>query len=250
MRYLQNIPVPLDMYISTTSYAKKRSIEDVFSNWTLGSVDIRVTANRGRDVGPTLVAFERVYDEYDVILHLHSKKSPHSDDLSSWRHFLFETLVGSPSIVTSVLDAFEKNKNLGMVCAPNPPALKEWISWASNWERANDLATRMGFKIDPNAKLDFPAGSMFWARSAALRPLLELGLTEEDFEVEQSQSDGTLAHAIERLFFYTCERAGFTWARISRPDILSDSSTAVEITTSADVDRYLQAHNQGLLSRP
>ena len=50
---------------------------------------------------------------------------------------------------------------------------------------------------------------MSWARSAALRPLLDLGLTFDDFPDEKSQTNGTMAHAIERLFLFVCERAGF-----------------------------------------
>ena len=37
----------------------------------------------------------------------------------------------------------------------------------------------------------FPAGSMFWARISALKPILDLALTENDFEYKLGQIDGT-----------------------------------------------------------
>jgi lipopolysaccharide biosynthesis protein len=247
-RYLQNITVPADVYISTTNGEKKRIIEKAFSDWTLGTVDVRVTSNRGRDVAPTLVEFRQVYDVYDVVLHLHSKKSPHSDTLSSWRHYLFETLAGSPGIVNSVLEAFEENRTLGMISASHFAPVREWVSWGSNWERANKLAIKMGFRIDPAADLEFPSSSMFWARTAALAPLLELGLTEADFEAEQGQLDGTLAHCLERIFFHTCERAGYTWARVSRPDLLLNASKTIQVSTQTEVNRFFYTHDLKLLN--
>jgi lipopolysaccharide biosynthesis protein len=36
----------------------------------------------------------------------------------------------------------------------------------------------------------FPAGAMFWARAAALAPLLKLSLRLSDFEEESGQTDG------------------------------------------------------------
>ena len=45
----------------------------------------------------------------------------------------------------------------------------------------------------------FVAGTMFAARTAALRPLTKLDSAQMTYEREQGQRDGTLAHAIERL---------------------------------------------------
>ena len=55
----------------------------------------------------------------------------------------------------------------------------------------------------------FPAGAMFWARAAALAPLLKLSLRLSDFEEEFGQTDGTLSHAIERLFPIAARLAGY-----------------------------------------
>jgi lipopolysaccharide biosynthesis protein len=55
---------------------------------------------------------------------------------------------------------------------------------------------------------------MFWARSRALKPLLDLNLSFDEFAEEADQKDATLAHAIERMYFFSCEKAGFCWAKI------------------------------------
>ena len=43
-------------------------------------------------------------------------------------------------------------------------------------------------------------GMMFWARTSTLAPLLNLKLDWDDYPEEPLPYDGTLLHAIERLF--------------------------------------------------
>src|SRR4051794_24828825 len=100
----------------------------------------------------------------------------------------------------------------------------------------------MGFPLPQAAPLDFPSGSMFWARSAALRPLLDLHLSFDDFPAEAGQTDGTLAHAIERLYFLVCEQAGFDWLKITARGGLHEQSGVTAVSGPQDLDRFLARH--------
>jgi GT2 family glycosyltransferase len=94
------------------------------------------------------------------------------------------------------------------------PQSRRHMVWSPNFAACRELADRLGVALAPDSPLDFPAGAMFWARPAALAPLLGLALRFEDFEDEAGQQDATLAHAVERLFFYACELAGRRWIRV------------------------------------
>ena len=66
----------------------------------------------------------------------------------------------------------------------------------------------MGVDLDKNKNIEYPAGSMFWFRPEALKPLFDLDLQYSDFN-EEIRSDGTLAHAVERIFIVSAENVGF-----------------------------------------
>lgn len=217
-RYLLHIPGPLDVFISTVDEDRAALIRQAFSDWPKGQVSVRVVPNRGRDIAPKLVAFADVYPHYDLVLHLHSKKSRHADVLALWRLFLLENLSGTPAVVQSILHLFDTQPSIGIVAAQHFEPVRHWLNWGGNFARAAALAQRMGFSLDEHAPLDFPSGSMFWARTKALQPLLDLHLKTEDFEEEDGRKDGTLAHAIERLYFYACEHAGYDWLKVARPE--------------------------------
>ncbi len=84
-RYFKNISFPFDVFISTNTSAKKIIIERFFTGWKRGKVEVRVTKNRGRDIAPKLLGFSDVYQQYEFILHLHSKTSNHTSTLAVWR---------------------------------------------------------------------------------------------------------------------------------------------------------------------
>ncbi|MFM0414759.1 rhamnan synthesis F family protein [Paraburkholderia aromaticivorans] len=236
--YLDHIPGDLDVYISTGSAFNKSVIEKAFSGWGRGCVDVRIVPNRGRDIAPKLVSFRDVYDRYPYVLHLHGKRSHHASVLAPWRHFLLENLAGTKHVVESILDIFERNPKIGIVASQHFEPMRHWVNWGGNFEVANRLAQKMGFEIDPQAPLDFPSGSMFWARSAALRPLLDLKLSSEDFDDENGQVDATLAHAVERLYFYVCEHAAFDWIKVARPELFQSTPAIMSAKKAADLDDF------------
>ena len=213
-RYFLNIPFLFDLYITTDTDIKRDRLERLFYNWN-GKVEIRIAPNRGRDIAPKLITFRDIYDHYEYILHIHTKKSPHHEGLNHWRYYLMESLLGSTEVVKSVFEAFRVSSHLGMIAPQHFEAIRNTAGWGRNFKIAKRLAEKMGINISEYEPIDFPSGSMFWARTAALKPLLDLNLTTDDFPEEIGQVDETLGHAIERLFYLTCEHAGYRWLKIS-----------------------------------
>jgi lipopolysaccharide biosynthesis protein len=201
------------VFVSADDEAKRPAIEAALARWP-GRREIRVTPNRGRNIAPQLVGFRDVYPAYDLVLLLHTKASAHTDELAGWRSWILASLLPSKTGVRHLLEAFERLPQLGMAAPAIYPQSRRHMVWSPNFAACRELADRLGVALAPDSPLDFPAGAMFWARPAALAPLLGLALRFEDFEDEAGQQDATLAHAVERLFFYACELAGRRWIRV------------------------------------
>jgi lipopolysaccharide biosynthesis protein len=206
---LANIGVPFKLFVSTDTQTKKQYLLDQLQPIFHDAVTVGVFDNRGRDIAPKYIGFRVEQLACDLVLHLHTKKSLHDAQLTQWRRFMLDCLLGSRDICDSVLDLFADNPKLGVIAPRLFPAVHPAVRWGENYCKTVYLARRMGLRLERSMQLDFPAGSMFWARSAALRPILDLGLTTGSFEAEAGQVDGTTAHAIERLIFYSAERAGY-----------------------------------------
>ncbi len=246
--YLMNLPEGTDLYISTTDQEKAAVLRDIFASWTKGRVEIRVVANRGRDIAPKLITFQDVYDAgYELILFLHSKKTEREDTGPTWRLALLETLAGSRETVGSVLAAFDGIPSLGMVLPQHHQTVRRHSSWQNNFLHGRRLAKAMGFPLKSSYRLDFAAGSMFWLRPQAIRPLLNLHLRLEDFPEENRQIGDTIAHAIERLMLFVCEFAGYTWVKIADPRFFAPQQTVQPICREEELAGFLAAHPFSLL---
>jgi lipopolysaccharide biosynthesis protein len=97
------------------------------------------------------------------------------------------------------------NDQLGLVFPDEPNV----IGWSKNKEIAEDLAHQFGIKELPDRHFNFPVGTMFWARTEALKPLLSKGFRWEDFPEEPLPYDGTVLHALERLLPFVAKKMGY-----------------------------------------
>ncbi len=236
---LANIPCRADVFISTTSEEKRESLAKAFSDYRNGSVEIRVFENRGRDIAPKLVGFADIYDRYEYFLHIHSKRTLHAgDQYAHWRDYLYKHLIGSKEIVLSNLMLLSQPE-VGIVYPQHLPAVRPSLNWGWDFERASGLLAKVGVTLSQDMLLEFPSGSMFWGRSAAIRPLLQQHLKFADFEVEAGQYDGTLGHAIERSYLYFAEVAGFKWVKVS-----ADEANSLVPKFSARFDQVSDAVNK------
>jgi glycosyltransferase involved in cell wall biosynthesis len=203
-----------DLYITFVDKKNRAHIMDVLSSYEGRIVDVALIPNRGRDLGPFLSLYvDALADKYEYVGHLHTKKSVDVIDSNTgkqWRNFLLENLLGSKttgSMADSILYAMKTDESIGIVF-PDDPNI---IGWTSNREYAQVLAYKMGIKELPS-DFNFPVGSMFWARSAALFSWVDLSLSINDYPEEPLPYDGTILHAIERLLTISVNSKGFRYA--------------------------------------
>nr|WP_051155946.1 rhamnan synthesis F family protein [Leucothrix mucor] len=215
--WLSNIPFHFDLLISTPSEPQQqRIVEGLASLPNLGTLDVRVMPNQGRDIAPMVVGFAKECLAHDYVLHLHSKKSPYGSETDGWFSYCLSHLLDSPLYVSAILNQFEQNPELGIIYPPPLPTLRNHLHWENMRPEGEALLDRLGVPATTLEAfpLEFPAGSMMWFRSSALRPLFEANLDWADFPAEDSQKNGTLAHVIERLFFYVAHHQQQTYQAV------------------------------------
>jgi glycosyltransferase involved in cell wall biosynthesis len=213
LRKLARNRLRCDLLLSTGSDEGAAVLAAATKDYDRGTVKIRTVVNRGRDIGPLLTMFApEIRGNYDIVGHFHGKRSLFLADRSigeTWREFLWQNLIGNQYPMADIILArFAADDRLGLVF-PDDPHLS---GWDENLEIATELARRMGLDEQLPPFFDFPIGTMFWARAAALQPLFDLKLTWEDYPPEPAPIDGTLLHAIERLLPFAARQAGYSFA--------------------------------------
>lgn len=199
IRALRNIPRPFDLFLSCCE--DEISTEEFRSALpNVGRIKLDRVPNRGRDMAPFLAMLRKEFTQYDIICHLHTKCSPHDPALRGWRDWILQLLLGSPKQVSGILALLQRDGKM-IYPASHPKAEPDSVTgWSCNYDEAGRLLSRYtDLDIRQFPIIDFPHGSMFWARSEALQRLLTLPLTLEDFPAEPIPPDGTTAHALERL---------------------------------------------------
>lgn len=212
--YLKNIPIKFTLLISVSREEDKDTVAKQIEHLPFAqNAEIKVVENRGRDIAPMLIDFEQSIRNYDYVCHIHTKKSLRSGgEQIEWRQYLYDMLLGSKERVNAILSVLEADSSIGLIYPEVFDDAPYWgFTWLGNKGIASSILEKMDVRLDPDHYIDFPVGSMFWARREALEPLLDLGLRHEEFPEEHGQTDCTLHHTIERCFVLAAQSRGLKY---------------------------------------
>ena len=220
-RYLQQFPVPFDVFVTHVKTADRSHLQALFNRDVLplaNAVTIVQTPNRGRDVAPWLSGVGQELQKYNLCCHVHAKESVYAPSFGiAWRTYLLDNLL-QPEAVWATLAAFAKDQYLGCVFPAFYQPLKESMTSAGTPPYSTNIEYSMILELMSRMDLPgeyarneqfFSGGTMFWYRPQALQPLLECDLRFEDFPEEPIGVGGTLAHALERVPPLVCTRRGY-----------------------------------------
>lgn len=205
---LGNIIEPFDLFVTTPFEGAIPSIINKFSS-RAQAVTVFLVENRGRDIGPFILLYRTgIFDPYTAVLKLHTKRSKYSNHGDSWRREIYRGLLGG-SKLTLTITALLDQPNVGMV-GIDRYYLSNQKYWGADKAKVKQLLFEMGV-IEPGEEpqLGFFAGSMFWFKPLAFTQLKFISNDHLMFEPENGAQDGTLAHAVERIFCQVARHQGF-----------------------------------------
>lgn len=246
--YAESMPASTDIYITTNTENKKRSIEKKFAESKFNRVEVRVIENRGRDVSSILVGVKDVIEDYDIACFVHDKKTAQIKPGSVGEGFAyqcFENTLHNEKFVYNVLNCFLDNPRLGLLVPPVPshgdffPTLG--LEWSMNFENTEALARKLKIAVPMDGMKEpiAPLGTFFWFRPSAFKYLYDYDWKYEDFPKEPNNIDGTLLHAVERIYPFAVQQAGYYPAMV-----MVDKFAGIEVN---NLEYYVREYNRVLL---
>ncbi len=205
---INNLGQKYNLFISLAEKENARETTDLKARILKDFSDakVKIVKNRGKDIYPLLVFIDEIVESgCKYLCRIHSKKSPHRTDGDKWRKELYGKLMQNQNLIDSIYSYFEKYPEIGII-GPDGHLLNTKNYWGENKSNVYKLAEKLQFDIQK--EFFFVAGGMFWIRTDVLKTLKNLNLKESDFEEEKDLKnikDGTLCHAVERIFSILAE---------------------------------------------
>lgn len=235
-RYIENIPECIDTYIISS---RKEVLEEVKKHIEMlhkREPGYILKENRGRDISALLVTGREIVSKYEYVCFLHDKKE-HYERLKSdnllWIENLWGNQIGSPDYINGILELFQNNAALGVIAPPEPIGQHFNTWYGFGWYKSFEITKYIAEKLQLNADIrpDKPPvtfGTALWFRSRALKRLFDAGWRYTDFHDGDLSNDHYLSYAIERIFAYVAQDAGY------------DTGTSMTISYAEKQTAYLQ----------
>lgn len=220
--FICNIPKQIDVYISCAKTDTKEVILEQIKKGNLDNCTVIDKENRGRDVSALLVTFRTIILRYRFFCFIHDKKAKGEFDReykNEWIESMWINMLASEEYIYNVKNVFDDNASVGILSVPEPYSLKYNAAFDNSWCKNYDIAVKLAEKLQLKCSMDktvppVTLGTVFWGRTVSLHKLLQYPWKYEDFPEEPMPNDGTISHAIERLFAYVAQDAGYTTGTI------------------------------------
>ncbi len=171
----------------------------------------------GQDLAPFFCGCVDLWRSTDLMLHIHTKRSLHTDFGDAWRRYLLDQCLGSPALLDRIFDVFANEPRVALVYPENYREIKKFAGLNGNESRLHALCEALGNGgFDVNSLDDFPAGSMAWFRSSAYADLVDY-LNSFDAFGRDEEVEGTMAHVVERALSVVPLAAGLEVRSFSTP---------------------------------
>jgi hypothetical protein len=196
-----------DLFITLSDRTLLKEVKKSLLSYRGVTKEIKIIPNKGRNFGAFLIPIlPRLSSQYEFIVHLHTKKSLHTDVGSDWLNFILDSLIGvnSKNMMDNILHSMTRDKKIGIVFPDDPYA----VGWTKNREISEVLGKKLFIHNLPKYFI-FPVGGMFIVRSDALAPIKDLEMNCDHFPDEPAPIDGTILHAIERIIPFIVQKAGY-----------------------------------------
>ncbi len=246
-KYINSMPPQADIYITTNTPEKKKLFEDRFKNNKFNKLEVIQIENRGRDVSALLVASKEFIMDYDYVCFAHDKKVGQLKMGSvgaSFAYHCLENILPTQEFVNNVVETFENNPRLGLL-TPMPPIHGEFYpilgnEWSINFTITKSIASQLDLNVpmSQNVPPVTPLGTMFWFRPKGMKKLFDKDWKYNDFPKEPNDTDGTILHAIERIYGFVEQDAGYYCAWL-----FSDKCAAM---TTTNMSFMLSGYNKSL----
>lgn len=213
LEYIKNISNEIAIFL-ISSNEKTLELLNQFAG-EKKNVQVIKKRNRGRDVSALVITSKMIFEKYEFVCFAHDKKENFKKEqklVDFWIQNLWGNTLRSMGYVKNVLNVFEENPQIGLLVPPEPYFyMQSGTYWYEEYERTRRLANDLGL-TGTCIEEEYPVitlGTVFWCRTFALKKLFDKQWCFEDFADEPMPIHGTVSHAVERIFAYMAQDAGY-----------------------------------------
>lgn len=222
-QYALTTPENVDILITVSNIDFLAKVEKRILSYKPRKIEVVCVGNQGRDVSALLIGAKEFVRNYDLICFIHDKKVAQLDLAIKGENFgklCYDNVLFNEVFTENVITTFKTDSRLGMLNPP-VPSFAEYFrtngtEWGVNFGKTKKLAADLDLRIPilSDKPPVVPFGTMFWFRVKALQKLFDFDWKYEDFPAEPAGIDGTIMHAIERIYSLVAQDSGYYAATI------------------------------------